>query len=74
MTEDQRRNDVKILVKLGKIEQKIEDCIVPGIEQVWKNKTDINTLKTKQKLTQFIGAGVFTSVLLWFTKGHWMKH
>lgn len=44
----ERRDNTEILVAIGKIEEKIESCVVPAISQTWKNKEDITAIKAKQ--------------------------
>ena len=65
---------LEVMLAIKGIKVEIKEAVKPAVEQTWKNEKDITTLKTKQRLTTWIGGTVVTAFLLWLTKGHFFKH
>ncbi len=65
---------LEVMLAIKGIKVEIKEAVKPAVEQTWKNEKDITTLKTKQRLTTWIGGSVVTAFLLWLTKGHFFKH
>ena len=42
----------EIMVRLGKLDTKIEERIIPAVDQVWTNKEDIQTLENNADNTK----------------------
>jgi len=74
-TETKREEQhLEVMLAIKGIKVEIKEAVKPAVEQTWKNEKDITTLKTKQRLTTWIGGSVVTAFLLWLTKGHFFKH
>jgi hypothetical protein len=65
---------LEVMLAIKGIKVEIKEAVKPAVEQTWKNEKDITTLKTKQRLTTWIGGTVVTAFLFWLTKGHFFKH
>jgi hypothetical protein len=65
---------LEVMLAIKGIKVEIKEAVKPAVEQTWKNEKDITTLKTKQRLTTWIGGTIVTAFLLWLTKGHFFKH
>jgi len=65
---------LEVMLAIKGIKVEIKEAVKPAVEQTWKNTKDISVLKTKQRLTTWIGGSVVTAFLLWLTKGHFFKH
>ena len=65
---------LEVMLAVNSLKVEIREAVKPAVEQTWKNEKDITTLKTKQRLTTWIGGSVVTAFLLWLTKGHFFKH
>ena len=65
---------LEVMLAIKGIKVEIKEAVKPAVEQTWKNEKDITTLKTKQRLTTWIGSTVVAAFLLWLTKGHFFKH
>ena len=65
---------LEVMLAIKGIKVEIKEAVKPAVEQTWKNEKDITTLKTKQRLTTWIGGSVVTAFLFWLTKGHFFKH
>ena len=65
---------LEIMLAIESIRTQINESIKPAATQAWKNEKDIVTLKTKQKLTQYIGGLFASGLIMWLFKGHWFKH
>jgi hypothetical protein len=65
---------LEVMLAVNSLKVEIREAVKPAVEQTWKNEKDITTLKTKQRLTTWIGGTVVTAFLLWLTKGHFFKH
>ena len=65
---------LEIMLAINSIKVQIKEAVRPAVDQTWKNEKDITTLKTKQRLTTWVGGTVITAFLLWLTKGHFFKH
>ena len=69
---EEQHLEVMLAIKAIKVE--IKEAVKPAVEQTWKNTKDISVLKTKQRLTTWVGGTVITAFLFWLTKGHFFKH
>jgi hypothetical protein len=65
---------LEVMLAIKGIKVEIKEAVKPAVEQTWKNTKDISVLKTKQRLTTWVGGSVVTAFLLWLTKGHFFKH
>jgi len=65
---------LEVMLAIKGIKVEIKEAVKPAVEQTWKNEKDITTLKTKQRLTTWVGGSVITAFLFWLTKGHFFKH
>ncbi len=65
---------LEVMLAIKGIKVEIKEAVKPAVEQTWKNTKDISVLKTKQRLTTWVGGTVITAFLLWLTKGHFFKH
>ena len=65
---------LEVMLAIKGIKVEIKEAVKPAVEQTWKNEKDISALKTKQRLTTWIGGSVVTAFLFWLTKGHFFKH
>ena len=65
---------LEVMLAIKGIKVEIKEAVKPAVEQTWKNEKDITTLKTKQRLTTWIGGSIVTAFLFWLTKGHFFKH
>jgi hypothetical protein len=65
---------LEVMLAIKGIKVEIKEAVKPAVEQTWKNTKDISVLKTKQRLTTWIGGTVVTAFLFWLTKGHFFKH
>ena len=65
---------LEVMLAIKGIKVEIKEAVKPAVEQTWKNEKDITTLKTKQRLTTWIGSTVVAAFLFWLTKGHFFKH
>ena len=65
---------LEVMLAIKGIKVEIKEAVKPAVEQTWKNEKDITTLKTKQRLTTWIGGTIVTAFLFWLTKGHFFKH
>ena len=65
---------LEVMLAIKGIKVEIKEAVKPAVEQTWKNTKDISVLKTKQRLTTWVGGSVITAFLLWLTKGHFFKH
>ena len=65
---------LEIMLAIESIRTQINESIKPAATQAWKNEKDIVNLKTKQKLTQYIGGLFASGLIMWLLKGHWFKH
>ncbi len=65
---------LEVMLAVNSLKVEIREAVKPAVEQTWKNEKDITTLKTKQRLTTWIGGTIVTAFLLWLTKGHFFKH
>ena len=65
---------LEIMLAINSIKVQIKETVRPAVDQTWKNEKDITTLKTKQRLTTWIGGSIITAFLFYFTKGNWFKH
>jgi hypothetical protein len=65
---------LEVMLAVNSLKVEIREAVKPAVEQTWKNEKDITTLKTKQRLTTWIGGTVVTAFLFWLTKGHFFKH
>jgi len=66
--------DLEVMLAGKSLKVEIREAVKPAVEQTWKNTKDISVLKTKQRLTTWVGGTVITAFLLWLTKGHFFKH
>ena len=74
-TETKREEQhLEVMLAIKGIKVEIKEAVKPAVEQTWKNTKDISVLKTKQRLTTWVGGSVVTAFLLWLTKGHFFKH
>jgi len=74
-TETKREEQhLEVMLAIKGIKVEIKEAVKPAVEQTWKNTKDISVLKTKQRLTTWVGGTVITAFLLWLTKGHFFKH
>jgi len=53
-----RRDNTEILVAIGNLQTKFEECTKPAIEQTYRNEKDIIRIKAQQSLTKWIGGTV----------------
>ena len=65
---------LEIMLAINSIKVQIKETVRPAVEQTWKNEKDISALKTKQRLTTWIGGSIITAFLFYFAKGNWFKH
>ena len=65
---------LEVMLAVNSLKVEIREAVKPACEQTWKNEKDITTLKTKQRLTTWIGGTIVTAFLLLLTKGHFFKH
>jgi len=65
---------LEVMLAIKGIKVEIKEAVKPAVEQTWKNTKDISVLKTKQRLTTWIGGTVVTAFLLWLTKGNFIKN
>jgi CRISPR/Cas system CMR subunit Cmr6 (Cas7 group RAMP superfamily) len=65
---------LEVMLAVNSLKVEIREAVKPAVEQTWKNTKDISVLKTKQRLTTWVGGSVVTAFLLWLTKGHFFKH
>jgi len=65
---------LEVMLAIKGIKVEIKEAVKPAVEQTWKNTKDISVLKTKQRLTTWVGGTVITAFLFWLTKGHFFKH
>ena len=65
---------LEVMLAIKGIKVEIKEAVKPAVEQTWKNTKDISVLKTKQRLTTWVGGSVVTAFLFWLTKGHFFKH
>jgi CRISPR/Cas system CMR subunit Cmr6 (Cas7 group RAMP superfamily) len=65
---------LEVMLAVNSLKVEIREAVKPAVEQTWKNTKDISVLKTKQRLTTWVGGTVITAFLLWLTKGHFFKH
>jgi len=77
MTKESQKTEerhLEIMLAIESIRTQINESIKPAATQAWKNEKDIVSLKTKQKLTQYIGGLFASGLIMWLLKGHWFKH
>ena len=65
---------LEVMLAVNSLKVEIREAVKPAVEQTWKNTKDISVLKTKQRLTTWVGGTVITAFMLWLTKGHFFKH
>jgi hypothetical protein len=65
---------LEVMLAIKGIKVEIKEAVKPAVEQTWKNEKDISVLKTKQRLTTWIGGSIITAFLFYFAKGNWFKH
>jgi len=65
---------LEVMLAIKGIKVEIKEAVKPAVEQTWKNEKDISALKTKQRLTTWIGGSIITAFLFYFAKGNWFKH
>lgn len=53
----------QVMIRLENLDTKIEERIIPAVEQAWENKDDIIRIKGKIKLGQWVG-GVIGSAFI----------
>jgi len=65
---------LEVMLAVNSLKVEIREAVKPAVEQTWKNTKDISVLKTKQRLTTWIGGSIITAFLFYFAKGNWFKH